>query len=130
GLLRAGGLGVRELRRLSRVLEVAEPVTALLLEVAFEAGLVSHSTTVDPVYLPTTEFDAWVRRDTAERWVQLASGWLSMTRLPSLVGARDDRDKTIAALSADVERHSAPALRLQLLGLLAELSPGQAPAAD
>jgi len=130
GLLRAGGLGVRELRRLSRVMDVAEPVTALLLEVAFEAGLLSHSTTADPVYLPTTEFDAWLRRGTAERWVQLASGWLSMTRLPSLVGARDDRDKTIAALSADVERHSAPALRLQLLGLLAELAPGQAPASD
>ena len=130
GMLRAGGLGVRELRRLSRVLDVEERVTALLLEVAFEAGLLSNSTTVDPAYLPTTEFDGWLRRGTAERWVQLASAWLSMTRLPSLVGARDDRDKTIAALSADVERHSAPALRLQLLGLLAELAPGVAPASD
>ncbi|HEX8092811.1 MAG TPA: hypothetical protein VF542_03215, partial [Jatrophihabitans sp.] len=130
GLLRAGGLGVRELRRLSRVLDAAEPVTALLLEVAFEAGLLSHSTSADPTYLPTTEFDSWLRRGTAERWVQLATAWLSMTRLPSLVGARDDRDKTIAALSADIERHSAPALRLQLLGLLAELAPGLAPGSD
>ena len=130
GLLRAGGLGVRELRRLSRVLDVGEQVTALLVEVSFEAGLLSHSTTVDPAYLPTTEFDTWLRRGTAERWVQLATAWLSMTRLPSLVGARDERDKTIAALSADVERHSAPALRLQLLGLLAELAPGLAPGSD
>ncbi|HEV2887895.1 MAG TPA: helicase-associated domain-containing protein [Jatrophihabitans sp.] len=130
GLLRAGGLGVRELRRLSRALDTGEPVTALLAEVAFEAGLLSNSTTADPAYLPTTEFDSWLRRSTAERWVQLATAWLSMTRLPGLVGARDDRDKTIAALSADVERHSAPALRLQLLGLLAELAPGQAPASD
>lgn len=130
GLLRAGGLGVRELRRLSRLLDTAEPVTALLLELAFESGLLSSTTTADPVYLPTTEFDSWLRRSTAERWVQLATAWLSMTRLPGLVGARDDRDKTIAALSADVERHSAPALRLQLLGLLAELAPGQAPASD
>lgn len=130
GLLRAGGLGVRELRRLSRALDTAEPVTALLVEVAFEAGLLSHSTNADPVYLPTTEFDSWLRRGAAERWVQLATAWLSMTRLPSLVGARDDRDKTIAALSADAERHSAPALRLQLLGLLAELPPGLAPGSD
>lgn len=129
GLLRAGGLGVRELRRLSRVLDVAEPVTALLLEVATETGLLSYTSTADPVYLPTTEFDGWLRRGTAERWVQLASGWLAMTRLPSLVGARDERDKSIAALSADVERHSAPALRLQLLGLLADLPPGYAPVA-
>ncbi|HEX8306070.1 MAG TPA: helicase-associated domain-containing protein [Jatrophihabitans sp.] len=129
-LLRAGGLGVRELRRLSRALDAAEPVTALLVEVAYEAGLLSHSTTADPVYLPTTEFDSWLRRGSAERWVQLATAWLSMTRLPSLVGARDDRDKSIAALSADAERHSAPALRLQLLGLLAELPPGLAPGSD
>ena len=129
-LLRAGGLGVRELRRLSRALDAAEPVTALLVEVAYEAGLLAHSTTADPVYLPTTEFDSWLRRGSAERWVQLATAWLSMTRLPSLVGARDDRDKTIAALSADAERHSAPALRLQLLGLLAELPPGLAPGSD
>lgn len=130
GLLRAGGLGVRELRRLSRVLDTGEPVAALLVEVAFEAGLLASSTTADPVYLPTTEFDSWLRRGTAERWVQLATAWLSMTRLPSLVGARDDRDKTIAALSADLERHSAPALRRQLLSLLAELAPGLAPGSD
>jgi hypothetical protein len=130
GLLRAGGLGVRELRRLSRALDIGEPVTALLAEVAFEAGLLASSTSADPAYLPTTEFDSWLRRGTAERWVQLATAWLSMTRLPSLVGARDERDKTIAALSADLERHSAPALRRQLLGLLAELAPALAPVSD
>jgi hypothetical protein len=130
GLLRAGGLGVRELRRLSRALDTGEPVTALLIEVAFEAGLLASSTNADPAYLPTTEFDSWLRRGTAERWVQLATAWLSMTRLPSLVGARDERDKTIAALSADLERHSAPALRRQLLSLLAELAPGLAPGSD
>ncbi|MDQ2959267.1 MAG: hypothetical protein M3Y42_20200, partial [Actinomycetota bacterium] len=125
--LRAGGLGVRDLRRLARMLDVAEPVTALLVELSYEAGLLSSSTTVDPAYLPTTEFDNWLRHGTAERWVQLATAWLAMTRQPSLIGARDDRDKTIAALSADVERHSAPALRLQLLRLLADLPPGSAP---
>ncbi len=130
GQLRAGGLGVRELRRLSRALDAPEPVTALLIEVAFEAGLLSSSTTADPAYLPTTEFDSWLRRSAAERWVQLTTAWLAMTRQPSLVGARDDRDKTIAALSADAERHSAPTLRLQLLGLLVELAPGLAPTSD
>lgn len=128
--LRAGGLGVRDLRRLSRVLQVTEAVTALLVEITYEAGLLSSSTTVDASYLPTTDFDGWLRQATAQRWVQLAGAWLAMTRLPSLVGARDDRDKTIAALSSDVERHSAPALRVQLLALLAELPPGLAPRSD
>jgi hypothetical protein len=128
--LRAGGVGVRELRRLARLMDVSESTTGLLLEVAFEAGLLSSTTHADPAYLPTTEFDTWLRRDTAGRWVQLATAWLSMTRLPSVIGERDDRDKTIAALSADVERHNAPGLRLQLLRLLADLPPGQAPISD
>jgi hypothetical protein len=128
--LRAGGVGVRDLRRLSKILDVAEPVTALLLEVASEAGLLASSSVVDPLFLPTTEFDSWLGLGTSERWVPLAAAWLSMTRQPSLVGARDERDKTIAALSADVERHSAPALRRQLLRLLAELPPGLVPSSD
>jgi len=125
--LRAGGLGVRDLRRLARLLEIEEAHTGLLLEVCFEAGLLASSSTTEPSYLPTTEFDAWLTHSTADRWVQLARAWVPMTRLPSLIGERDDRDKTIAALSVDVERHSTPALRLQLLRLLAELPPGQAP---
>ncbi|MCW2541050.1 MAG: hypothetical protein JWN95_2775 [Frankiales bacterium] len=125
--LRSGGMGVRDLRRLARVLDSTEQVTSLLIEITFDAGLLSYSTNADPTYLPSTEFDAWLRRGTAERWTELASAWLSMTRLPSLVGERDDRDKTIAPLSADVERHSAPTLRRQLLGLLAALPPGSTP---
>ncbi|HET6210443.1 MAG TPA: helicase-associated domain-containing protein [Jatrophihabitans sp.] len=109
------------------VLETGEPTTALLIEVAYEAGLLSSSSNADPSYLPTTEFDGWLRLDTAERWVRLASAWLAMTRQPSMVGLRDEKERTIAALSADVERHSAPALRLQLLRLLADLPPGSAP---
>ncbi|MCW2522533.1 MAG: hypothetical protein JWO63_868, partial [Frankiales bacterium] len=67
--LRAGGLGVRDLRRLSRVLDTSESRTALLLEVAFEAGLLAPTAHADPSYLPSTEYDAWLRRDTAARWV-------------------------------------------------------------
>ena len=127
--LRSGGIGVRDLRRVARILDVSESTAALLMEVAFEAGLLASSHTTDSSYLPTTEFDSWLRRDTSSRWVSLASAWLGMTRLPSLIGERDERDKTIAPLSADAERHSAPSLRLSLLRLLADLSPDTAPAA-
>jgi hypothetical protein len=126
-LLRSGGIGVRDLRRLARQLDIAESVTGVLLEVAFEAGLLASSSGMEAVYLPTTEFDVWQRRSVAERWVSLASAWLGMTRLPALIGQRDERDRTIAPLSAEVERHSAPALRLQLLGLLTALAPGRTP---
>lgn len=128
--LRSGGVGVRDLRRLAKILDQPEAVLAQLLEVTAEAGLLANSSVIDPTFLPTTEFDAWLDSDTAHRWVRLAAAWLSMTRQPSLVGQRDDRDKTIAPLSADVERHSAPGLRRQLLRVLADLPPGTSPQSD
>lgn len=126
-LLRAGGVGVRDLRRLARTLDVSEARTALLLEISYEAGLLAASHAIEPSYLPTTDFDSWSNRGTAQRWVALATAWFGMTRMPSLVGERDERDKTIPALSAEVERHSAPGLRLQVLGVLAALPPGRTP---
>lgn len=128
--LRSGGVGVRDLRRLAKGLDQSEAITATLLEVCSEAGLLASSSIIDPTFLPTTEFDSWLAADTAHRWVRLAGAWLAMTRQPSLVGQRDDRDKTIAPLSADVERHSAPGLRRQLLRVLADLPPGSTPGSD
>jgi hypothetical protein len=50
--------------------------------------------------------------------------------MPSLIGRRDDRDRLLPALSADVERVGAPAQRRAVLGVLADLPPGAAPGAD
>ncbi|NHW88003.1 hypothetical protein HA066_26720, partial [Escherichia coli] len=38
-VLRSGGIGVRDLRRLARATGLDEPAAALLLEVAYAAGL-------------------------------------------------------------------------------------------
>jgi len=128
--LRSGGVGVRDLRRLARGIDQPQSLTALLLEVCAAAGLLASHSIHESAFLPTTEFDSWLEAGTATRWVRLAGAWLGMTRQPSLVGQRDERDKTIAALSADAERHSAPALRRQLLRLLADLPPGETPGSD
>jgi hypothetical protein len=53
-----------------------------------------------------------------------------MSRMPSLVGQRDDRDRLLPALSADIERVGAPAQRRAALGVLADLPPGTAAGAD
>ncbi len=71
--LRAGGLGVRDLRRTARDLGVDEPATAVLVETAAAAGLLNATHEVEPVYLPTAEFDAWLARTPPERWTRLAS---------------------------------------------------------
>ena len=126
-VLRAGGLGVRDLRRSARDLGVDEAAVALLIEASAAAGLVGATRSADPTFLPTPDFDAWRHRDPAHRWVVLAGAWLAMTRQPSLISQRDERDRLITALGPDAERGTIPALRRQVLGALSELPPGAAP---
>jgi hypothetical protein len=128
--LRSGGLGVRELRRLARSCGASEQVTALLLEAAGAAGLIGEQSgeTGDGVFVPAGGYDAWRASPLALRWARLAQGWLLMTRMPSLVGLRDERDRLLAALSTDVERVGAPGQRRAVLAALAGLlPPGAAP---
>ena len=97
-LLRSGGLGVRELRRTARALDVDESTAALLAEVAYAAGLINSTNSPDPVFLPSEQYDSWCGRDDAGRWITLAAAWLTMTRQPSLVNERGERDRVITAL--------------------------------
>ncbi len=127
-VLRSGGVGVRDLRRTARELGVDEARAALVIETAYAAGLVGATHGIDPVYLPTVEFDTWRRRDTAQRWTELAMAWLGMTRQPSLVSQRGERDRLITALSPDAERGTIPALRNHVLAVLGTLPPGAAAA--
>jgi hypothetical protein len=144
-VLRTGGLGVRDLKRLARAAHVDEPTAALLLEVAYAAGLLGEadaggltravtasraSGVAEEIFLPTGAYDPWRARSIAHRWESLARSWLAMTRQPGLVGQRDDRDRPINALSPEVARAGAPAARREALAALAELPPGTAPAVD
>ncbi|MFL6130643.1 MAG: helicase-associated domain-containing protein [Mycobacteriales bacterium] len=124
--LRSGGLGVRDLRRAARVLDSDERAAALLLEVLRAAGLLDLSGGLEPGWLPAAGYDLWLGLDPARRWARLAASWLAMTRMPALVGQRDDRGRALAPLSADVERTSAPGTRRRVLGVLAELPAGDA----
>jgi Helicase conserved C-terminal domain len=125
--LRGGGMGVRELRRVARALDVGEDVAAALLETATAAGLFAARGGMEPAFLPTPDYDAWLLRDPADRWFALAAAWLTMTRQPSLVGLRDERDRLITALGPDAERGTMPTVRRTALNALAEISPGSAP---
>jgi hypothetical protein len=126
-LLRSGGLSVRDLRRTARTLSLDEPTTVALVETMYAAGLINMTPGVTPVYLPTDDYDAWASAAPAVRWTRLASTWLSMTRQPSLVGQKGERERTLTALSPDIERGTAPAMRAHVLDVLTELPPGAAP---
>ncbi|WP_344554049.1 helicase-associated domain-containing protein, partial [Pseudokineococcus marinus] len=124
-LLRAVGVGVRELARTAADLEVDAGTAALVVEVAAAAGLVAEDGEADPAWAPTPRYDAWADGTTGERWAALASAWASMPRLPSLVGDRDDRGSARAALSDAVARPQAPVVRALLLSALAEVPDGE-----
>ncbi len=86
GVLRAGGLGVRDLRRTARELELDERGAALLIEVAHAAGLIAPDGETADSWLPTTGYDLWLAKSIADRWLILVSAWLVTTRVPGLVG--------------------------------------------
>ena len=125
-VLRGGGLGVRDLRRLPRLLDVDEPGAALLAEVAYAAGLIAASDDADPAWLPTAAYDGWVRGEPAQRWTRLATAWLATSRPAGLVGTRDDRDRLVPPLGPDLDRPLAPEIRRLVLDILAALPPGLA----
>ncbi|WP_042412895.1 helicase C-terminal domain-containing protein [Streptacidiphilus anmyonensis] len=126
-VLRAGGLGVRELRRTAQALDLPEPVTAFWLELAYGAGLVAPDGEVEERWAPTPAYDEWLRRPVAERWLLLARTWLAATRVAALVGAKDAKDKALPPLGSGLDRALAPVLRHDVLRLLASLPPGGAP---
>lgn len=126
GVLRGGGLGVRDLRAAATQLHVDEPVAALVIETAAAAGLLAERADTDgnPVWVPTDTFDAWGTRDLAERWLTLARAWLESPRMPSLVGTRDSNGKPRNALAADLAGPTMVEVRLASLEQLAALAPG------
>ena len=129
--LRAGGLGVRELRRAARALDVTERQAGVLAEVAAAAGLVVESRGLEPHLVPTAAFDAWLATPTEARWAALASAWLEVPRLLGMAGdaSTSGRNGTVAPLGPEQVRSGAPALRREVLGVLAGLPRGHAPAA-
>lgn len=126
-VLRSGGLGQRDLRRLPDLLDADEASAALVAEVAYAAGLVAASHDTAEVWLPTPEFDRWQRDDPALKWAVLVDAWLTTSRVPGLVGGRDERDRPIPALGRDLERPTVVELRRLVLAELDALPPGSAP---
>jgi hypothetical protein len=89
-VLRSGGLGVRDLRRAAKEMDVDEATAALLVEVVVAADLAAASDGVAPEWTPTTGTDVWLAGGPEVRWSLLARTWLALPRLPGLVGRKDD----------------------------------------
>jgi Helicase conserved C-terminal domain len=129
-VLRSGGLGVRDLRKTARDLGLEVPEAGLLIEVLVAAGLIADSegagsATAGSEWVPTTQVDLWAAGGPEQRWLALAKAWLTLPRLPGLIGQRDDADKILGPMSDELRRPLAPRDRRRVLDALLELPPGQ-----
>ncbi|WP_277209323.1 helicase-associated domain-containing protein [Isoptericola croceus] len=124
-VLRAGGLGVRDLRRTALLLESDEPTAAFVVELAASAGLVADDGDAPASYVPTVRADLWEDADDAERWATLVTAWTTSRRTPWQVGSRDEKGNLRAPLSPDLHRPWVARLRAQVLDVLAA-QPGTA----
>ncbi|MEU6269023.1 helicase-associated domain-containing protein, partial [Saccharopolyspora shandongensis] len=123
-VLRSGGVGVRDLRRTAKAIEVDENLLGLLVEVAVAANLIANSEGAEPQWVPTIQSDTWLASPPEQRWAALAQAWLDLPRLPGLVGARDEKDRLLNPLSDDLRRPLAPKDRRRILDYLDELPGG------
>ncbi|MFL6240398.1 MAG: helicase-associated domain-containing protein [Actinomycetes bacterium] len=121
--LRTGGLRVRDLRRTAVLLDQPEAVAAVVIEVAYAAGLVAS--TPNDEWLPTPAYDGWRVADDGERWALLANAWVQMSRVPGLATERDG-GRGGALLGYDLDRMLAAPTRQATLQSLANLPEGAA----
>ncbi|QJW35874.1 helicase-associated domain-containing protein [Cellulosimicrobium protaetiae] len=124
GVLRAGGLGVRDLRRAALALEVDDATAAAVVELAAAAGLVADDGDDPPTFAPTLAAEDWLDDDLGDRWATLARGWWRSRRTPWLVGSRDEKGALRAALDPELWRPWVPRLRRSVLDVL-DLTPGR-----
>lgn len=124
GVLRSGGIGIREHRRLARAAHVDQPTAAVLLEIALAAELIGIAGDGEH-WLPTRMLDVWLDQPLADRWATLARAWLAATRQPGLAGRRDGTGRTLAPLSPDLVRHGAPGARRAVLDPLTSTRAGE-----
>ncbi|MGW4228236.1 helicase C-terminal domain-containing protein [Streptomyces sp. NPDC004980] len=126
-ILRAGGLSVRELKRVANALDVSEPIAAFWVELAYAAGLLATDGEADERYAATPAYDDWLELPAQDRWTRLATAWLTATRTAGLVGGQDAKGRALSALGPELDRSAAPEVRRRVLALFASLLPGTAP---
>src|SRR5690625_1226949 len=130
-VLRTGGLGVREVKRVAEMVDGDPSRAALVVELAGMLGLLGQHMSADgTVWAPTAAALDDEPPPMPQRWAALASTWLDSARTPWLVGTRTDKGALRAALATDLQRSWAPRLRRRVLGALAAWPVGSAPSAE
>lgn len=118
-VLKKGGIGVRDLRRLAGEVGADQDATQLWLALADRAGLLGLS---DGGYRPTRRFDGWRADEACARWVVLAEAWQRL--------GRQRTDPVPPLLAPDTSRRGDAGLREGVMAVLTELPEGSAVVGD
>jgi hypothetical protein len=129
--LRNGGLGVREVKRLTKATGIDDRRLGLILEVASAARLIASGVaeadpadSAGPYWAPTVAADRFLEASTGFRWHLIASSWLDLAARPALVGERGPDGKPYSVLSDSLYSTAAPLDRRLFLETLDDLPPG------
>jgi Helicase conserved C-terminal domain len=89
--LKTGGVGVKEIRAMTKIVGVDEASTARLVELAGAAGLLVADDYVGRLG-PTPRFDEWLKESALDRWMVLVRTWADLPRsLSAVVGIEEVR---------------------------------------
>ncbi|WP_432835722.1 helicase-associated domain-containing protein [Dactylosporangium sp. CA-092794] len=115
--VKTGGVGSREIKRVAKLLCCAEDEIRVLLEVAFDAGLIGE---LEGAVRATPACAGWMEGDPAQRYATLARAWWTSPRSALWVpeGPRP------AALADTVSGEAGVAVRRALLAALSRLPAG------
>jgi hypothetical protein len=89
--LKTGGVGVKEIRAMTKIIGVDEASTARLVELAGAAGLLVADDYAGRLG-PTPRFDEWLKESALDRWMVLVRTWADLPRsLSAVVGIEEVR---------------------------------------
>ncbi|MDQ6928165.1 MAG: helicase-associated domain-containing protein, partial [Actinomycetota bacterium] len=118
-MLKAGGIGVRDVRRAAKALDRPEVEVAKVIELAAIAGLAGFDRSSD-VALPLPSYDEWLALEGPSRWAVLVSEWLRSHSHLSVAGAIDHSQKAIPPMLVRGGESSATVRRNLVLRLVGE----------
>jgi hypothetical protein len=129
-LAASGGVGARELKRLSKESGIAVERVGFVLELLAAARLVGRGLPQTLAgsrklyWAPTPKIDRWLADSAPAKWAAVASSWLPLDRVPSFAGAVGEDGKVTPALTDETYSSPGRKARRQLLERLDALPPG------
>ncbi len=129
-VLRSGGLGVRELRRVAKATGLDTTLLAFVVEVAVAARLLDNGFPDPPtgvgeaVWAPTVAVDTWTHQPAEKRWQTVLEAWWTMPRRAWLIGEPSTEGSPTPALAGDLHDVAAPLERRMVVAALAGAEPG------